>query len=185
METAEITGQGGPGRGQGRKPIAPDARPYKLLLPGALRRKLDELGGAQWLREQIDFAVRTDATLPENAMNMSARYINALRQLPQYHCNIETRSAALTHVMTGVRVLPTGDLQDPDDVSGILEIVYPGGHSIQVPGGMFLDLAVAEGARLEVETTPEEFELHKRKWSLAQLRAADLKEHLVRKHGLE
>jgi hypothetical protein len=51
------TPRGGAGRGQGRKPISNDgAKAYKLLLTDAQRAKLALLGGASWVREQIDAA---------------------------------------------------------------------------------------------------------------------------------
>lgn len=51
------TPRGGAGRGQGRKPLSDDgAKAYKLLLTKEQRAKLALLGGASWLREQIDAA---------------------------------------------------------------------------------------------------------------------------------
>lgn len=55
--------------------------------------------------------------------NLSVRYINALRQLPQYHCNVD-RSGPLTHALTGVRVSPTGELHDADDTVVILAVEF-------------------------------------------------------------
>ena len=176
--------RGGAGRGQGRKPLSDDgAKAYKLLLTDEQRAKLASLGNAAWVREQIDFATNMDSIDMSKAVNLSSRYINALRQLPQYHCNTD-HAGPLTHVMTGVRVLPTGDLQDEEDDSGILEIVYPGGHRIEVVGQMFLEMAVAEGAQIEVATSPEELGIKERYLTPAQKRGAQMMEHLQRKHSL-
>ena len=82
-------------------------------------------------------------------------------------------------------MLPTGDLQDEQDDSGILEIVYPGGHSIEVIGQMFLEMAVAEGAQIEVATSPEELGIKGRHLTPAQKRGAEMMEHLQLKHRLD
>ena len=61
--------------------------------------------------------------------SLSARYIHAMQQLPQYGCVLPSTDAeTLTHVLTGVRISALGDLQDPDGTSGLLAIEYPGGH---------------------------------------------------------
>jgi len=51
-------GQGGAGRGQGRKPL-PDGEatvPVMLRMKPAQKEKLARLGGAPWVREKIDKA---------------------------------------------------------------------------------------------------------------------------------
>lgn len=50
--------KGGPGRGQGRKPIKEGEATVTLSirLTAGQRAKLDRLGGAQWLRDRIDKA---------------------------------------------------------------------------------------------------------------------------------
>ena len=63
MSDTILTGRGGPGRGQGRKPVAPVTKTYKLLLTPEQRAKLDALGGAQWVRQQIDAAKVPDQRL--------------------------------------------------------------------------------------------------------------------------
>jgi len=52
------SGRGGPGRGQGRSRIAApeESTEYKLRMSTAQREKLGRLGGAPWLRAQIDAA---------------------------------------------------------------------------------------------------------------------------------
>lgn len=57
MEEAKPpAGRGGPGRGQGRKPLADETTRYCFLMTPAQRAKLEELGGAHFLRQQIDAA---------------------------------------------------------------------------------------------------------------------------------
>lgn len=116
--------------------------------------------------------------------NLSVRYIDALQQLPQYICNIDSASP-LTHVMTGVRISPTGNLTDEEDTSGILEVEYPGGHKIQVYAFAFFEIALKEAAEIEISSAPGEFGISERKQTPVQLRIADLGEHLRRKHSLD
>lgn len=55
-----MTGKrGGPGRGQGRKPLSPDGQSISLTIRLASARqkaKLRTLGGGRWIRDQIDAA---------------------------------------------------------------------------------------------------------------------------------
>lgn len=51
-----LTGRGGAGRGQGRKPLAEDTVRYCFLMTQAQRDKLELLNNAAWLRAQIDAA---------------------------------------------------------------------------------------------------------------------------------
>lgn len=55
---AVTTKRGGPGRGQGRKPVkaGEDTVTVSLRMTPAQRDKLAKLGGAGWVREQIDQA---------------------------------------------------------------------------------------------------------------------------------
>jgi hypothetical protein len=48
--------RGGPGRGQGRKPIkqGEDTVTVSLRMTAAQRDKLARLGGAEWVRQRID-----------------------------------------------------------------------------------------------------------------------------------
>jgi hypothetical protein len=54
----KITGQGGAGRGQGRKPLAPDEKSITvgIRMTTSQREKMDALGGAPWVRDKIDQA---------------------------------------------------------------------------------------------------------------------------------
>lgn len=49
---------GGPGRGQGRKPLADGEQTvmFALRMTVSQRKKLAQLGGAEWLRSKIDKA---------------------------------------------------------------------------------------------------------------------------------
>jgi hypothetical protein len=116
--------------------------------------------------------------------NLSVRYINALRQLPQYHCNIDS-SGPVTHALTGARVSPTGDLHDEDDTVGTLEVEFPGGHKIEVNAFAFFQIALKEAAEIEISTAPGDFGIREGKQTPAQLRIAQLSEHLRRKHSLD
>jgi hypothetical protein len=116
--------------------------------------------------------------------NLSVRFINALRQLPQYQCNILNKGP-LTHPLTGARISPVGDLSDEEDQSGILEISFPGGNALQVHGAAFFAIALKEGVEIEDHTSPEEPRLLQPKLSLIQRRVMELGDHLRRKHSLE
>lgn len=181
----DTSSRGGAGRGQGRKPISPDgAKAYKLLLTDEQRAKLEQLGNAAWIREQIDFATYLEEIDMTKAVNLSARYINALRQLEQFHAVLPF-DGPLTHMYSGVRVLPTGDLTDPEDDSGILQLVFPGGHTVEVIGSAYLEMMAKESAEVEVATKPHDFGIPERKMTPLQLRTADLIRHLRGKHGLD
>ena len=58
ISLAKLTGQGGPGRGQGRKPTPEADRtiPYAIRLTPAQIEKLGRLGGSAWVRGQIEEA---------------------------------------------------------------------------------------------------------------------------------
>ena len=52
------TKRGGPGRGQGRKPLkeGQETVTLSIRLTVAQREKLERIGGAAWLRDRIDKA---------------------------------------------------------------------------------------------------------------------------------
>lgn len=54
--TPKLTGRGGAGRGQGRKPKAPEEvlHVVSVRLSQAQRDKVDALGGLPWIREKVD-----------------------------------------------------------------------------------------------------------------------------------
>jgi hypothetical protein len=116
--------------------------------------------------------------------NLSVRYIKALRQLPQYHCNIAS-TGPLTHALTGIRVSPTGDLHDATDRVGILNIEFPGGHKIDVHAFAFFKIALKEAAEIEISTAPDDFGINDAQLTLVQKRISHLSEHLRRKHSLD
>lgn len=119
-----------------------------------------------------------------NSVNLSCRYVNALQQLPQFHYALDI-NGMLTHMYTGVRVLPTGELEDPDDDSGFLQLVFPGGHSIEVHGFAYLNGMAKEAAEIEVATKPGDLGIPAQNLSQVQVRTADLVRHLRGKHRLE
>ena len=57
--------RGGPGRGQGRKPVKQGEETVTLSLRVTLaqREKLARLGGAEWVRDRIDKAKEPNAKL--------------------------------------------------------------------------------------------------------------------------
>ena len=118
------------------------------------------------------------------SVNLSVRYINALRQMPQYHCNVDS-SGPLTHALTGVRVSPTGELYDEDDTAGILAVEFPGGHKIEVNAFSFFQIALKEAAEIEISTAPGDFGVREGKQTPVQLRITQPGEHLRRKRSLD
>lgn len=119
-----------------------------------------------------------------SGINLSVRYINALRQLPQYQCNI-ARRGPVTHALTGARVSPTGELNNEADLAGILEIEFPGGPKIEVYASGFFRLALKEAAEIEVNLSPDDFGIRESKHTAVQRRIAELGEHLRVKHSLD
>ncbi|HCF2941162.1 TPA: hypothetical protein NIB45_005668 [Pseudomonas aeruginosa] len=116
--------------------------------------------------------------------NLSVRYIAALQQLQQFRC-VTPVDSSVTHVLTGVRISPLGDLQNSDDISGLLEVEFPGGNKIEVIGAMYMQLALKESAEIEISTSPSDFGIRESKYSPVQQRIAELSEHLNRKHSLQ
>jgi hypothetical protein len=118
------------------------------------------------------------------AKNFSVRYIDTLRRLPQYHCNAAS-SVPLTHVLTGARVSPIGELADETDTRGLIEIEFCDGHKIQACGFAFLQIALKEAAETEVCASPSDFCILEGQPTMVQKRASDSGEHLRRKHSLD
>lgn len=119
-----------------------------------------------------------------SSTNLSVRYIKALRQLPQYHCNVAS-TGPLTHALTGIRISPTGDLNDVTDTVGTLAIEFPGGHKIEVHAFAFFQIALKEAAEIEISTAPDDFGISDSQLTLVQKRISHLSEHLRRKHSLD
>jgi len=63
--------RGGPGRGQGRKPVktGEDTVTVSLRMAGSQRDKLERLGGAGWVRDQIDEAPDGEQTTRKTIRN--------------------------------------------------------------------------------------------------------------------
>jgi len=59
-----MTTRGGPGRGQGRKPVkaGEETVTVSLRMTPAQREKLARLGGAKWVRERIERAKEPTVT---------------------------------------------------------------------------------------------------------------------------
>jgi hypothetical protein len=55
---SKLTGRGGPGRGQGRKPkpVSEAMLPVTVKMSSEQKEKLARLGGAPWVRSKIDRA---------------------------------------------------------------------------------------------------------------------------------
>lgn len=87
MTETTTTNRGGPGRGQGRKPISDTDRTVtvSLRLTTSQRAKLAALGGAAWVRESIETTIRQEKDMPEQISMESVAegrsYWNAYRKL--------------------------------------------------------------------------------------------------------
>lgn len=59
----KLTGRGGAGRGQGRKPLLDGEamQPVSIKMSEQQREKLQRLGGAPWVRTRIDKAREPDS----------------------------------------------------------------------------------------------------------------------------
>jgi len=70
--SVEKTPRGGPGRGQGRKPIkaGEGTVTVSLRMTAAQREKLGRLGGGEWVRGKIDGA--TEKIIPEQTTDTGA-----------------------------------------------------------------------------------------------------------------
>ena len=67
-----MSGRGGPGRGQGRKPVkrGEETVTLSLRVTTAQREKLARLGGAEWVRGKIDRAKEPNVkSTPETTVN--------------------------------------------------------------------------------------------------------------------
>lgn len=54
---AAAEGRGGPGRGQGRKPVGEEPMiPVTVKMQPKQKEKLSRLGGSKWIRDRIDQA---------------------------------------------------------------------------------------------------------------------------------
>ncbi len=118
-----------------------------------------------------------------HAHSLSRRYIDALRQLPQYAAVTQNNHGYIVHALTGACVSPLGDLSDPDDDTELLQVEFAGGREVQVLASQFFGLALAEAVQLEAMTAPLDV-YRERDLTPLQVRASQLGEHLRAKHGL-
>ena len=70
-----MTTRGGPGRGQGRKPVAEGQQTVtvSLRMTTAQREKLARLGGAEWVRQEIDKQATSPEAPPRSARPPESR----------------------------------------------------------------------------------------------------------------
>ena len=70
------TQRGGPGRGQGRKPVkqGEETVTISLRVTVAQREKLARLGGAEWVRGKIDRAKEPNAAYPTDVSDKPDGY---------------------------------------------------------------------------------------------------------------
>jgi hypothetical protein len=115
----------------------------------------------------------------------SAKYMAALGQLEQFAGTTSPDAALLTHLLTGVRVEPVGDLLDDEDDSGLLRLTFPGGHQIEVIAQHYFGLMVAESVQFEQLIAIPEPVAHELAHSPTQKRIRQLREYLRGKHDLD
>lgn len=117
----KLTGRGGPGRGQGRKPTGrPKTKQVNIRLPDdeSLRLKLKMLGGGKWMKEQIEKAPAPPgyyAALQGGSASAPApQDAPAPPEALQVPTSIKTANGATLHVPRQVPVTPLPDNR-PDD----------------------------------------------------------------------
>lgn len=103
------------------------------------------------------------------------RVINALNQLEQFMAARRSSDEVAINVITGVRV--TAVVGGDDEESGLLFLRFPGGESFEVNGDRYLDLQIVEHNRYADEGAGDG-------QGRRSKMAADLGEHLRRKHDL-
>jgi hypothetical protein len=109
---------------------------------------------------------------------VSERYIHALLQLPQFlpFQPSDTEDLRAVHVLTGAQVFP---IPDPDELNHeLITVKFSAGHMIQVIGGLYFQLQVAEAAEHYQHAPTEEGS------GPVSKEARQIYEHLTRKHDL-
>jgi hypothetical protein len=115
----------------------------------------------------------------------SAKYMAALGQLEQFAGTTSPDAALLTHLLTGVRVEPVGDVLDEEDDTGLLKLTFPSGHQIEVIAQHYFGLMVAESVQFEqLIAIPDESQPEFSR-SPVQKRIRELREYLRSRHDLD
>ena len=117
--------------------------------------------------------------------SLSAKYMEALGQLEQFGGKTSPDAAVLTHLLTGVRVEPVGDVLDQEDDSGLLKLTYPGGHQIEVIAQHYFGLVVAESVQFEQLIALPDGDATEISQTPVQKRIRELREYLRGKHDLD
>lgn len=118
--------------------------------------------------------------ITEIQSKLSFRYIEALRQLPQFLCASLDPLCLITHALTGAQLMPPASAERCDD--GFIEIEFPGGRTVEVVGSLYFQLALKEAAEIEFcSQSPDG--LFSKSATVQQI-AQDLSSHLRRKHSL-
>lgn len=117
--------------------------------------------------------------------SLSAKYMEALGQLEQFAGTTAPDAACLTHLLTGVRVEPVGDLLDDEDDTGLLKLTFPGGNQIEVIAQHYFGLVVAESVQFEQLISLPDGEQSGITQTPVQKRIRELREYLRTKHDLD
>jgi hypothetical protein len=134
---------------------------------------------------KVEKAYTPAFSVEKQMASSSAKYMAALGQLEQFAGTTSPDSALLTHLLTGVRVQPVGDLRDDEDDSGLLRLSFPGGHQIEVIAQHYFGLMVAESVQFEqLIAIPEPVD-PELSHSPTQKRIRQLREYLRSTHDLD
>jgi hypothetical protein len=117
--------------------------------------------------------------------SLSAKYMAALGQLEQFAGTTSPDKALLTHLLTGVRVEPVGDVLDEEDDTGLLRLTFPNGHQIEVIAQHYFGLMVAESVQFEQLIAIPDGGQPEVSHSPTQKRIRELREYLRGRHDLD
>jgi hypothetical protein len=109
----------------------------------------------------------------------------ALGQLEQFAGTTLPDQALLTHLLTGVRVRPCGDVLDENDDTGLLKLTFPGGHEIEVIAQHYFGLMVAESVQFEQLISLPDGGQPEVSPSPTQKRIRELRDYLRARHNLD
>jgi hypothetical protein len=82
--------------------------------------------------------------------NLSGRYIEVLRQLPQFVRTDHSPGGAVVHALTGASI--QGHVAPKKREQGQLIVEFPGGKRFSTIGSQYLMLALKEAAEIELST---------------------------------